>query len=516
MPTPGAVVVAQPGATSPGTATIAAGAARSVELIEAQLRALNDRGKAVYYDPCVWGGPSVVGNHLFLTPGMNEQRTWIYDPAFPLGPQWGGLPIAVAIHRSQPAYAGLDAKYATAARDPFAFIALQFDTPCDRAAELFVFDAYEECRLALQFLASNAWTIASDAAKRPILCAEIGRYASCLYDCAARPTPAACVHLQNPFDDIARPDTVRVGATIGTTRFVRADAVEAAIGHALRDEDLLPGGAITGVYEHLFADAQTPWQWSDYGPATKTFTVTQLAHGHGSVATSQTIPYGGSLVRVVVPKAGGGFSASTVIASGTQIVSDAIALARYCAQHTMAQLLLAEWIGYTQGPVAAFQDKLALSATQLAKLQDDAIKAHAQASSQGTAGVGRTTANVVPILGQIYGALLDLFSGLPTASGVLDVCPPPFLIRVPSGGECPTLSSARALQDAVAGVQASTTAGAAESVHHDVPPPSFSFVTGFVKAKQDAATQRMWKIGAGVAAVAAVGGGLIWFFRRKR
>lgn len=480
--------------------TIAAGSARSVDQIEAQLRAFNDRGKPLYFDTCVWGGPvGCIGDSGF----------WIYDTAFPgLAPTTRdgrtspvtGWPCVsdgrtaqtvktatLAMHLSRPPYTGLDAKFSPGGgRDPYAFIGLQFDVPCEQASMLFLYDAYEECRLALAFLLQNAATITSDVSKRPIFCSEVGRYVACLYDCAARPVPQAAVDLLAPY---ASSTGV---VTLGDDRVVRVDAVEAVLGRPLRDEDLVVRGPVAMAWSSLLASATSPWAWNDAAPVACLVPATNPSSRYAFGRTSKR--------------------------TGAQVVNDAAVLAQYTSTHTMAQLLLAEWTGYTTGPLAAFAQYIGVSADQLAKMQTDAQKAKTLADAHAATSAAGALARVVPVVGQALsqavGWIWDLLSQvLPIASGTLPACPPPFLLRVPKGGACPPLNSGSALQNAMQGVLATTTAAGVESVHHDVPPPSFAFINHYVQAKQSAASSAMWRkvaIGTGIAATLGL---LVWIFR---
>lgn len=519
-------VIVSAGGPPPPPAPIQAGAARHVEIIEAQLRQLNDRGKAVYYDKCVGGLPDF--DPAFpgavrppTTPGATGTNA--FRESVLASANYGqGIELQFAIHRTQPPWTGLDQKYddtisasGTGKLGFRAYLGMKFDDVTD-ATTLFLYDVYEECRLALAFLAANP---PADHHQRPVYCSEIGRYGSCLYDAAARPTPAFYVDIQTPYSAPGTP-----------THFpplVRADEMERALGRPLRDEDLLPGGAATTHFMAVAGATETnPWLWNDVGPATQTYhPPVVVADGyHHQLAD---IHYGGSAVLVLAPVVTGGvvigFNPATtrltrvVLFSGAEYVLRAQQLAAYLAPKNMSQFLMTQWAGYLTA-LKPFVDSglLNMTAAQLQQKQDDATRAKAMGDAQAGVAVAGTAAGAVPVVGWIVSAgaafLGWLLGWLPVASGVWPLCPPPFLMRYPSTSPDPKGN----LQDVVAGNLETTTHSAVESVHHDVVPPSFSAISGYVQAKQSAAKSALIKkvaIGLGVATGLA---GLVWVFKRSK
>lgn len=513
----GSVAVRSPGGAA---APLQAGSARRVDLIEADLRALNDRGKAVYNNGCVWGGPGL-GSSAQAASGH-----WIYDPAFPLGAgnTLASLNISagLALHRSQPPWTGLAPQFNPAnrpsfgqgqnmdgrANDPYAFVGLKYDdVPPESVTSLFLFDVYEECRLALAWLVANAHTVAVTGPQRAAFCAEVGRYGACLYDAACRPTPSFYISIQDPYwKPVDTTLAVQVGAVLA-----RADDMEAALGRPLRDEDLLGGGAALPLFDAIAAHSGDPWSWNDIGPATSTVpsttTTTTSVEGTHVHHVVPGFAYGGSTVLTLQRNADGTLRRVPVV-SGADFANRALALAAYLAPHDMLQFLLAEWGGYLTA-IKPFVDAgtMGMTSDQLVALQTDAAHKKSIADAQTGLGVAAAGAAVIPAVGQLagiaIGAVSALLGFLPTASGVSPQCPPPFLMRYPShmpdGGVADIVASA-----------------GAESTRHDVAPPSFSFVDRFVVAKKSAASSALVKkiaIGAGVAAVL---GGLWWAFKRSK
>lgn len=450
-------------------------APRPLEAIEAQLRALNDRGTPVYYEKCV---------HPF----------WIYDPAFPgLGVATGGNPDPVvnmkwdpraglsvstkyAIHRTQPTWTGLAATYddtTTGARlGSHAFLGLKYnDVQADQAASLFLYDVYEECRRGLTGLAA---ALPSDWTRRADYCARVGRYGSCLYDAAARPTPLPFVALQNPYPTYD-PHGTSLEQNWFTSEWygdslIRMDDMEHALGRTLTEADFAVSGQAALVMSLLGATpaaargavvvsagdtgplsraaevlrtAKTnPWEWDDTGPATSTYRQPYS----GPPADGYHHPpgdhqYGGGTVLALA------YSANRVqvvtVVSGAEYARRAQMYAAYLVPKNFTQFIATEWLGYLRA-LQPFADAglLDMSASALQKKQDDALRAKTMGDATSGIGVVGTAGAVVPVVGWIVslaaGILNFLIGWLPIASGTWPLCPPPFLLRFPATTYDPT------------------------------------------------------------------------------